>query len=46
MKMKTPDGVETDVHPSSVERKENAGWKKVGDTSTAKAKPKTKSTGE
>jgi len=26
MKMKTPNGTTTDVHPSSVKRKTDAGW--------------------
>ena len=43
MKMITPNGTEADVHESSVERKESAGWKKVSqEAPEVKAAPKPK----
>jgi hypothetical protein len=40
MKMLTPDGIETDVHESSVQRKLNAGWKLLQQAEDEKANPK------
>ncbi len=40
MKMITPDGIETDVHESGVQRKLDAGWKIFNQAEDVKASPK------